>query len=257
MSTAFARLALAALCLVASNAMAYGLQIPAGAVVDLAGGRLSLGGGDIVNAGTLRLGNGEILDLNDFTTALGGNTLIAGGILMLSGDWENRGSFTPGTGAVRFRDGANASSSILGSSAFSTLSLVSTAGKVYRLEVGQTQTVATVLEIVGSGTPIGIASTLAPQVAFLNLAPTGAQSIANVGVSNVHATGVPLAPGQTNQGGSGNAIGWFGQGGGVLPPSQPEVIPANDPFVLGLFVLALAAFAASKLSRRRGGLLRA
>jgi hypothetical protein len=257
MSTVFARLALAALCLLASNAMAYGLQIPAGAIVDLAGGRLSLGGGDIVNAGTLRLGSGEIVDLNDFTTAAGGNTLIAGGILMLTGDWENRGNFVPGTGIVRFRDGANASSSILGSSAFSTLSFVSTAGKVYRFEVGQTQTVATALEIVGTGTPIGIASMLAPQVAFLNLVPGGTQSIANVGVSNVHATGLPLAPGQTNQGGSGNAINWFGQGGIVLPPSQPVVIPANDPLVLGLFALALAAFAASRISRRREGFLRA
>ena len=83
-------------------------------------------------------------------------------------------------------------------------------------------------------------------VAFLNLLPSGTQSIANVGVSDVHATGQPLAPDQTNQGGRGNAQGWFGGGG---PIGQHVPVPAASPTALMLFALSLLGAALLALRR--------
>lgn len=87
--------------------------------------------------------------------------------------------------------------------------------------------------------------TASPAIAFLNLATGGSQAIANVGVSNVHATGQRLAPTLTNQGGSGNAVGWFGGLGPALPP---ERVPALSTTVL---LALIAAFLFAEAPPRR------
>lgn len=145
---------------------------------------------------------------------------------------------------MRFLDGP-AESAVLGSTAFANASFGSANGKRYRFESGSTQTVAAQLEILGTGAPIQIDVTQPGAIAFLNLLPSGTQNIANVGVSDGHATGQHLAPAQTNQGGRGNADGWFGGGGPIGPSSVP--VPASSPagsilFALGLLGAALLAF---------------
>ena len=78
-------------------------------------------------------------------------------------------------------------------------------------QVGTTQTIAGVLQILGTtDNPIQFRSSAPGQVANINLLPGGTQSILHVGVTDVWATGQHLAPDQTNEGGGGNAVNWFG-----------------------------------------------
>ncbi|MBB5208907.1 IPTL-CTERM sorting domain-containing protein [Chiayiivirga flava] len=231
------------LCLAAIAPASASITVPAGATLDLRGGRIDAAGGDVVTSGTVRLGAGELLGVGDFRV-LAGTADLGSGAITLVGDWENRATVIAGSSVVEFRDGPAAIRAILGSTQFATLSLVSANGTRYRLESGSTQRVSALLEIVGEGVPIQIDVTAAG-IAAVNLLPGGTQDIANVGVSNVHATGQPLAPTLTNQGGSGNATGWFGGGGGgpTDPPVvvQPLVVPALSDLGLLLMVLLFGA----------------
>lgn len=216
-----------------------GITVPAGASLDLGGGRIDLAQGDLVTSGTLRLGSGVLTGVGDFRV-LAGSADLGSGRITLVGDWENRATVIAGSSVVEFRDGPAAIRAILGSTQFATLSLVSANGTRYRLESGSTQRIATLLQIIGTGVPIQIDITGAG-IASVNLLPGGTQDIANVGVSNVHAIGQPLAPSLSNQGGSGNATGWFGTNGtgepGVPAIPQPNVIPTLSD--AGLLFLAL------------------
>jgi hypothetical protein len=208
--------------------------VPPGANVQLSGGRLDLAGSNVLIGGALGLGSGELRGVGALRIFAGGSADFGSGVATLSGDWENRGTFTAGSSRVELRDGP-AMSQILGTTAFANLSLVSLTGKRYRFESGFTQRVSANLQISGSGAAIQVDVTAPGNLAFLDLLPGGSQSIANVGVSDVHATGQHLAPTQTNQGGNGNDNGWFGG-----PPPQPTVpIPALSPAALLLTALGL------------------
>lgn len=225
-----------------SGQASAGVTLPAGAGVDLEGGRIDLAGGDLVTSGALRLQSGELAGVGD-VRILAGSADLGNGRVTLIGDWENRATVIAGSSVVRFRDGPAAIRTILGSTPFATLSLVSANGTRYRLESGSTQRIAALLQIVGTGVPIQIDVTGAG-IASMDLLPGGTQDIANVGVSNVHATGQPLAPTLSNQGGSGNASGWFGQGGVTPPPApQPLVVPALSDAGLLAMLLLIAAIA--------------
>jgi hypothetical protein len=220
-------------------AQAQKFSIPSGGAVQVDGGRLALSGGDVLIDGVLGLGAGELRGVGALRIGSGGTADFGSGVATLTGDWENRGIFNAGTSRVELRDGPLAVSSVLGTNPFANLSLVSLTGKRYRFESGFTQRVAANLQIQGTGQAIQVDVTAPGSVAFLDLLPGGSQSIANVGVSDVHATGQPLAPAQTNQGGTGNDDGWFGGG----PAAPPTPVPAVGwPMLLllgiGLFVIA-------------------
>lgn len=240
----------AALALVASSAWPSaafaGISVPAGARLDLNGGSAALAAQELRVDGALSLGNGALTGTGALRVGGGGQADLGSGLIELSGDWENRGSVSAGSSRVRFLDGP-AESAVLGATAFANASFVSASGKRYRFESGSTQTVAAQLEILGTGAPIQIDVTQPGSVAFLNLLPSGTQSIANVGVSDVHATGQALAPDQTNQGGRGNDTGWFGNGGG--PIGQAVSVPSSSP--AGLVLFALALLGAALLAFRR------
>ena len=118
---------------------------------------------------------------------------------------------------------AIASATISGSSSFANARFVSSIGKNYVFAVGSVQTITGVLEITGTTPqPIQFRSSAPGQVASINLTGTGTQQIVHVGVTDVWATGQPLAPGQQNEGGGGNAKGWFGT------PTQPPTGEVAD-----------------------------
>lgn len=222
-------------------ANAAGVHVPAGGAFDLRGGRLALADGDVTVAGRFALGAGELFETRAFRILAGGVALFGSGTAQLTGYWENRGSFDAGSSNVRLRDGAATSSAILGSSRFADLSIVSSSGKRYRLESGLTQQVSGLLQIQGSaGLPVQIDVTAPGSIASLELLPGGTQDIANVGVSDVHATGQRLAPQQSNAGGRGNALGWFGT---VLQQAAPVLVPTLSAGVLVLLTLSLLATA--------------
>lgn len=224
-----------------------GISVPANARLDLNGGSASLAAQELRVDGAFTLGNGSVLDVGALRLGIVGQIDLGAGLVELLGDWENRGAVAAGSSHVRFLDGA-AQSAVLGSTTFANVSFVSASGKRYYFESGSTQTVAAQLEILGTGAPIQIDVTQSGAIAFLNLLPSGTQSIANVGVSDVHASGQHLAPEQINQGGRGNADGWFG-GGGPAPQLVP--VPVSSPAGLILFALTLlgaALFAFRRLS---------
>ena len=118
---------------------------------------------------------------------------------------------------VRFIDGTQAQSGVMGDTLFHGLSFISNTGKTYVFAVASTQSIDGLLTILGTaGQAIQIASAAAGQVANMNLLPSGTQNIHDVGVSDVHAIGQPQAPDESNHGGSGNDLGWFGN---TLSPS--------------------------------------
>ncbi len=236
----FRNFSIAACLLLAAGSSWAGISVGSGGAISLGQGALDLGGGNLVIDGQFDLGGGAVSAVGDviITGTLDGGS----GALSLGGDWINDGAFDAGSSQVSMTDDAGDDSLIMGASTFNALSLTSSAGGGFVLESGLTQRVTNALTILGaSGQPVQIRSSSPPQVAELVLDPGGSQNIAFVGVSDVHATGQHLAPNETNQGGSGNAFGWFGIG--------PLAVPTLS--IGGLILLILAFFGVALF--RRGG----
>jgi hypothetical protein len=209
------------------------LIVPANGVVSLNGAVVDLACTDLVVAGTLQLGAGQVLNARHVVIQAGGVVDGGSGTLELGGDWTNGGGFLAGTGTVRFADLCGlTSATIAGNNEFRNARFVSATGKTYVFAIGATQTVTGVLQISGTTPqPIQFRSSVPGQVAYINLTGTGTQQIQHVGVTDVWATGQWLAPGQQNEGGGGNANRWFG---------NPQ-LPAVEIPMLGAGALALLA----------------
>jgi len=206
------------------------VEVGSGGAFSLGNGQLDLAGGELRVDGLLEVGSGHVENIG--TIVINGNVDGGTGLMEVWGDWINLGTFSAGSGDVHLLDTGGQASEILGETTFANLSLTSTAGGRFVLESGLEQRILGTLTILGlDGTPLQVESTSPPQPAFLWLDPAGTQAIDNVGVSNVHATGQHLAPDQTNQGGAGNDLGWFGQ--------ALEAIPVPTLSVIGLLLLAL------------------
>lgn len=217
------------------------LQIPAGARLQMGSGTLDAGGTDAVISGEVWIQAGTLLGLRNVDIEPGGTLDNGSGQIALAGDWVPAGAYLAGTGRVDFVDGAGpASATVSGDNAFFNLGFTSTTGKNFRFPVGSVQSIAGQLEILGTqASPLQFRSTVGGQVASINLLPGGTQNIAHVGVSDVHAIGQPLAPDQSNEGGSGNDAGWFGN---VLL-GEIRDLPSSSPWSLALLVLSLAMLA--------------
>ena len=240
----------------ASIALAFAL-IPAGhaSILVPAGGQYSTGGGqtdlsctDVIVAGTLFVAGGALLNVRHLTVQPGGTIDGGSGTIQVGGNWSNGGTFVAGTSSVRFDDSCGLTSATVdGNTVFFNARFVSTAGKNYAFQAGTTQTIAGLLEILGtSAKPIQFRSNAFGQVANVNLVSQGTQSILHVGVTDVWATGQHLAPDQANEGGGGNALNWFG----MSPEVVTEPIPALGDFALLALTALLAGSAVLNLRRR-------
>lgn len=217
------------------------VNVPATATFALNGGGLDLAGTDLQVGGSVSLASGSVQNAANVAIAPGGNLDGGSGAITLFGDWSNLGSFTAGSSRVNFVDGARTQSNVSGNSTFFNLSFVSLSGKAYVFQGGSTQTIEGLLQILGTAS-VGIQfqSSNPAQFASINLLSGGSQAIDFVGVSNVHATGQHLAPNLSNDGGTGNAVGWFGQSGG---PAAVAPTPALSSWALWLLALGLLAVA--------------
>jgi hypothetical protein len=214
--------------------------VPSGAAFSLGGGSLDLGNTSLQVGGSFAVGSGNVQNVDSVSILAGGTLNGDSGTLTLFGDWSNAGTFAAGSSTVNFIDGV-AQANISGNSTFNNASFVSANGKNYVFAVGTTQSVSGLLTILGtSAQGIQFRSSTAGQVANIDLLPGGTQNIQYVGVSDVHATGQHLAANQTNDGGSGNAKGWFGSAaaGNTVPT------PAFSGIGLLLLALLLVGFAA-------------
>lgn len=240
--------AVAALCLLQPALAAADFIVPANAVVSLNGATLDLGCTDLIIAGTLQLGSGQVLNARHVDIQAGGAFDGGSGAVELGGNWSNSGGYLAGTSTVRFRDLCGlASATITGNSSFANARFVSSIGKNYVFAVGSTQTITGVLQITGTvPQPIQFRSSVPGQVAYINLTGTGTQQISHVGVTDVWATGQWLAPGQQNEGGGGNANRWFG-----IPPQTGVIeVPTLSALMQGVLAALLALSAAFGLRRR-------
>ena len=220
--------------------------VPTGGAFALNGGTLDLGSTDLKVDGSMSLAAGAVTGARNVTIDAGGTLDGGSGAITLFGNWSDSGTFSAGSGSVNFVDGATASSTVSGNTTFHNLAFVSSSGKTYAFAAGSTQTIGGLLTILGSAARgIQFTSTTPGAAAFIDLLPAGSQNIAFVGVSNVHATGQHLAANQTNDGGSGDASGWFGAAGGGA-----AVVDTPALSLLGSLLLLLSLLAAALRARR-------
>lgn len=230
------------------SAYGAGIDIPAGGSW-VQPGQLDLGGSSLQIGGTFNLANGSLSGVDALTIAAGGQFDAGNGSIQLFGNWTNNGIFNAGTSQVSFIDGGAASATISGSSLFHNLSLTSTSGKTWFFAGGSTQRVDGLLTIQGTaGQPVQLAGTNPGQVAYLDLLPGGTQSIHDVGVSGIYASGQHLAATQTNQSG-GSAPGWFNS-----DLASIQAIPSLSS--MGLTLLSSLLLAAAMLQRVRSKVVR-
>ena len=228
------------------------INVPNGGTVSLNGSSVDLGCSDVIVAGTLSLQGGSLNNVRNVSIAAGGSIVAGSGSITLAGDWSNSGSFDAGTGSVNFVDApacvpANTGSNISGNNTFATLSLISAGGKLYKFAAGSTQNVLQQLTI--TGTPalaIRVQSSVVGQRAFVNL--SGLQTMADLAVADMGASGRWLAPYLINRNSAGSVTRWFGD------PFAAVVVPALGPSqLLGLSaLLLLLGFGAKRRFRAFG-----
>lgn len=225
------------------------LDVPSGGSQDLAGGSMDLACTDVVIDGTLKLSGGSLLNVRHLTLGAGGAIDADTGTIQIGGNWTNNGgTFTAGTSSVQFRDLCSLpAANVSGDTTFANASFVTATGKNYVFSVGSTQRIGGILEIAGTTPqPIQFRSSSPGSVASINLLGAGTQQIQHVGVSDVWATGQWLAPFQTNEGGSGNANRWFGNG----PAPVVSAVPTLADAALVVLAALLACFGALGLRGR-------
>ena len=190
--------------------------VPANASVALNGGSLNLACSDLIVGGNFSLGSGSVTGARNVVIQAGGSLNGGSGALSLAGNFSNSGSFSAGTGKVNFVDiaGCAPTGTISGSNSFYDLSFVTTSpgGKTYAFAAGSTQVINNVFTVRGTAAgALQLTSSVAGQPAFINLLITGAQSMASLGVVDLTATGVGLAPNLINlaPANGASAIGWF------------------------------------------------
>jgi len=243
--------------LFAASAARADYIVPAGGITSLNAGTLNLACTDLIVGGTFNVNSGAIRNARNITIQSGGVLNGGSGSIAVSGNWSvsPTGQFSPGTSDVRFDESCGPGlSTISGSTTFHDVHFTSATGKSFVFTVGTTQTIAGLFEFQGTASaPAQFLSSIASQVAYINLQPGGTQLISHVGVTDVWATGQHLAPNQTNEGGSGNANGWFGSPGAaaVIPTLGNAALMALAALLAGIGGSALDARARRRKSGRR------
>ena len=209
------------------------MEIPASTASNTGGGVFDLGCSDLLVAGTLSLDAGQIINVRHVNIQAGGVINGNAGLISLSGNWSNAGSFAAGASTVNFVDNTAcaASATVSGNTAFNNVNFTSTTGKTYTFAAGTTQQVLGLLTVSGTSTvPIVFVSSTPGQFASINLSVGGAQSIRNLSADWMSATGVWLAVGQNNRNPNGRTSRLFGEG---------EVVPALDNTALAMLTLLM------------------
>jgi hypothetical protein len=225
------------------------LFVPAGGQVSVNGGAILLACTGISSSGTMNVGAGSLRSVGDLAIQPGGIVNGGTGSIEVNQNWTNDGTFVAGFGTVDFREACGgAPAAISGNTTFSTASFQTTIGRDYFFAAGSTQTITSLLQISGTATnPIQFRSSTPAQVAYIDLLGAGAQQIQDVGVTDVWADGQPLAPTQANQGGGGNALGWFG----AALAAAVNAIPTLGNAALAALATLLALAVALQERRRR------
>lgn len=175
-------------------------------------GTLNLGCADLNIHGGLTVGAAQINQSANINIGASGNLAGGQGTINLGGNWNNAGTFIPGTSTVIFGDGCSVGPfQLTGNTIFHNLTLRSTNGGAFVIPAGHHITVNGTLTLQGaSGLPVQLVSS-SGQTAFITLGPG----------ANVVSTDASVAPNVQ--------IGAVSVG--------PQSIPTLSEY--GLFMLAL------------------
>ncbi|HVN37470.1 MAG TPA: hypothetical protein VMW19_04765 [Myxococcota bacterium] len=215
----------------AAPALAGNVTVGAGSSLDLGTGSLALGCADLDVLGTLTAGTVGFTQGRDVTVTPSGVMNGNSATLQLSGDWDNTGSFVPGTSSVRITDGCGLLSDVVnGSTTFHDFQLSSTSGKQVSFAAGSTQTVAGAFTVSGAtGNLLKLRSSVGGTVAFVNVQGSG---IAN----HVDIADISAAPGNDIPI-SGDSVKGPNTPGWVLVGAVPLLPPLAAALLLGALLL--------------------
>jgi hypothetical protein len=150
---------------------AAALTIPPGGSLSIAG-ILNLGCTDLNDQGTISVGAGQIVQAANIDIAASGVLDGGSGTISLGGNWNNAGTFVPGSGTVIFADACSTGpAQLTGNTVFNNLTLTSTGARTFVIPAGHVITVNGTLTLQGlPGFPIQlVSSTGQPQSAFITL----------------------------------------------------------------------------------------
>lgn len=163
----------------------------------------------------------------------------------IGGASSNHSAVNAEMGYIEFTNDNDTNGSVAVNMQFHQTSFVSTSGTTGCGGASSTQYFGgspTVLDT--STATIQTASSQSGQVGHLDLLPGGTQQIHYAGVSDILAIGRPLALDKSNQGGNGNALGWFG-----VALAAIQQVPALSNLLLGLLGAFLFTFTYFRRSR--------
>jgi hypothetical protein len=149
------------------------LVVPSGASLSIpSGGGLDLGCTDLDLQGDLSVGPGQISQAASVGIGAAGTLDGGSGSITLGGDWNNAGTFVPGTGTVILADGCGSlPAQLAGNTIFHNLTLISGSGRTFVVPAGSHITVTGTLTLQGTpGMPIQLTSS-GPQTAVISLGP--------------------------------------------------------------------------------------
>jgi len=222
----------------AAPARAGNVTVGSGSSLNLGTGNLALGCADLDVLGTFTAGPVGFTQGRDVTIAASGVMNGNSATLQLSGDWDNTGSFVPGTSTVLIVDGCGLLSGVInGNSSFNNLEIESASGKQVSFTAGSTQTVAGAFAVGGaSGFFLKIRSTIGGLAAFLNILGAGTATFVDV---------------QDNNALAGNDV--FMSSGSIKGPNTPGwvltgAIPLLPPLAGALLLAAFLVIARRKLA---------
>jgi hypothetical protein len=227
-----------------SLAFSQNLTVQTGANLSLGSGTITLNCGDLEVAGVMAINSGTIHSARHVNIA-GGNLSNGSGLISLSGNWTNSGTFTPGTGNVSIVDGCNTTTSAIeGNSTFYQFSASTAAGRTIQVASGSTQTFNRSLTLKGStDNRLSVRSSQAGNPANFTLAAGGGQNISAVDVADNNAQGgLTLAPGtpeSSNSVDSGGNANWFIQ---FIAKAVPvDTLPGPTLVLLAVLLLILSS----------------
>ena len=246
------RAAAAASMLLACAALPAGAQqlnIGAGSTIALGDGVVLAGCANLDAGGTLSIEAGQASGIHHLTIPAGGSVDGGTGVISLSGNFTQQGSFNANTGEVRSVDGCGSTgSTFTGNSTFNRLSVSTTTGRTLTLPAGGTQTVLADLSLSGtSGNLLRVRSSVPGTAANIDLQLSATQHVDYVDVADSHASGQVIGPGTSaalyNSVMGTNTSLWF------VPQGTTVAVPTLQAGALALLGLFTSLVAARRLRR--------
>lgn len=171
----------------ASAAPAQQLTVGQGASLSLGSGTLEVGCRDLQVSGSLDMAAGTLAGARHVSAS--GAVLGGSGTLALSGDLDAAGALAPQSGTVRSEDGCgSAATRIQGAHAFFRLIAQTDVGRSLVLPAGQTQNIASRLELAGGAARLIVRSSTPGALALMGLPAAGTWAISRIDVQDVGMT---------------------------------------------------------------------